>query len=270
MSKPLQTRELYFMDDPREGDRLDKKVNATEFVTKYLKSYLSDVVNQRILEAGSGSGAIIKALGEEYADHSFIGIDISEDRINQANAKIRNQNNVKAIKANIYQLPFPDNHFDFIYSRFLYEYLQQPLEATQELFRVCKPGGKLLLQDLDGQFTQYPEGSTELTEVLAFLRNQTGFDPNVGRKLFNFGKTAGFNFLNAEIEVYHKKFGILDSYNYELWALKLDIAIGYLKQELPNANSLENLKNQFLTSLRDENTILFSNLITVTFEKAKL
>ncbi|CAN5126785.1 hypothetical protein BH23BAC2_BH23BAC2_24330 [soil metagenome] len=107
-------------------------------------------------------------------------------------------------------------------------------------------------------------------KVKLLLRNLTGFDPNVGRKLFSFGKSAGFTFLNAEIEVYHKKFGSLDYNNYNLWALKLEIAMGYLKQVSPDVISLENLKNKFLASLRDENTILFSNLITITFEKAQM
>jgi SAM-dependent methyltransferase len=268
MSEPFQTRDLYFMDNPREGDRLYKKANAAVFKAKYLERHLANLTNARVLEAGCGSGAFLQALCAAYVENSFIGIDISQERVNQANAKITRPNNVKAIKASVYQVPFPDNYFDFIYCRFLYEYLQKPLEATKELFRVCKLGGKLLVQDLDGQFTLYPQGPAALAKALLVLKKQTGFDPNVGRKLFSFGKMAGFACVNAEIEVYHKKFGRLDDENYSLWELKVDIAMAYLRKALPKAKWLDKFKEQFLLSLRDENTVLFSNLITLTFEKA--
>jgi hypothetical protein len=94
--------------------------------------------------------------------------------------------------------------------------------------------GKIILQDLDGQFTFYPEVLPQLPEILAVLKKQTGFDPNVGRKLFSFGKAAGFSFLNVETELYHKVFGKIGDFNYDLWHLKLDIACNYLKRILNN------------------------------------
>jgi SAM-dependent methyltransferase len=163
-------------------------------------------------------------------------------------------------------LPFPDNHFDFVYSRFLFEYLQEPVLATKELYRVCKPGAKILLQDLDGQFTIYPQVLPRLAEILMTLRDQTGFDPDVGRKLFSFGKAAGFSFLNAETELYHKVFGKIDDFNYGLWDLKLDIAVQYLKSILTEEKAM-NLKTGILNTLKDEHTVIFSNLFTVTFGK---
>lgn len=38
-------------------------------------------------------------------------------------------------------LPFPDNSFDVIISRFVFEHIQEPELAAQELLRVTKPGG---------------------------------------------------------------------------------------------------------------------------------
>ncbi|QHT66201.1 class I SAM-dependent methyltransferase [Rhodocytophaga rosea] len=268
MREVLQTKDMYFMDDPREGDRLYRKANAKVFVAKYLESHLENLTNARILEAGCGSGAFLQVLGQTYVNHSFVGIDISGERVREANARVIGQTHVKAMQASIYQLPFPDNYFDFIYCRFLYEYLQQPIEATKELFRVCKPEGKLLVQDLDGQFTMYPETPAALKKVILLLKNETGFDPDVGRKLFTFGKSASFSCVHAEIEAYHKKFGSFDEENYRLWELKVDIALEYVKKVLPDAKWTENFKNEFLASLRDENTVLFSNLFTLTFEKA--
>jgi SAM-dependent methyltransferase len=266
MEALLHTKEAYFMDDPREGERLEKKVNASLFVDRYLKDHLDDFPNGIILEAGCGPGAFINIIARNYTGCSVTGIDISEDRVAQANQKLGDLNNAKAIKANIYDLPFPNDYFDFIYSRFLFEYLQEPVAAAKELYRVCKPGGKLLLQDLDGQFTFYPDAIPELADVLMVLKHQTGFDPDVGRKLFSFGKAAGFSFIDIEAELYHKVFGKIDDFNFHLWNLKLDIAAKYLKRLL-NDKKAEELRAYILDALQNEDTVIFSHLFTVNFMK---
>jgi ubiquinone/menaquinone biosynthesis C-methylase UbiE len=265
MKKTNTPRGKYFMEDPREGERLERKVNPNQFVHNYLKRHLDSLSGCMILETGCGPGVFLSVLGNMYPQHTITGIDISEDRIAQADARLLNIKNAEAIQADIYNLPFADNSFDFIYSRFLFEYLQYPLEAAKELYRVCKPNGKILLQDLDSQFTFYPEISTELKEALNTLNSETGFDPNIGRKLYSIGRLAGFSFLTVETEMYHTFFGKIDDFNYDLWALKLDIAGKNLKPML--AEKAEKLKSEMLESLQNENSIMFSNLFTLVFEK---
>lgn len=265
MKKTNTTQGKYFMDDPREGERLVKKVNPHQFVDNFLRTHLDKLSGGMILEAGCGPGVFLEVLGNKYPQHTITGIDISEDRIAQADARLLAISNAEAIQADIYNLPFPDDTFDFIYSRFLYEYLEHPVEATKELFRVCKPAGKIMLQDLDSQFTFYPEVSTELKEALQSLKSKTGFDPDIGRKLFSIGKQAGFSFLSIDSEMYHKYFGTIDDFNYELWDLKLDIASKNLKSVM--VEKTDRLKKELLESLKSESSIMFSNLFTVTFEK---
>ena len=50
--KTVDIKDQYFMDDSREGGRLEKKVNAGGFVDKYLKEHLDNFSNMKILEAG--------------------------------------------------------------------------------------------------------------------------------------------------------------------------------------------------------------------------
>ena len=59
---------------------------------------------------------------------------------------------------------------------------------------------------------------------------------------------------------------ILPPYSLIGFELKLDIALGYLKQMM-GAEKAAKLKVDFLKLLRDKNTVLFSNLFTLTFVK---
>jgi len=42
-------------------------------------------------------------------------------------------------------LPFRNDIFDIVYSRFLFEHLRNPGFVLKEMARVMKPGGKLIL-----------------------------------------------------------------------------------------------------------------------------
>ena len=121
------------------------------------------------------------------------------------------------------------------------------------------------MQDLDSQFTFYPSLSPKIKKVLQILKEQTGFDPDIGRKLFSIARSAGFVVAGTETEVYHKVFGQIDKFNYDLWKLKLDIALD--NQESMSGNNNEELKAEILESLRNENSVMFSFLFTVTAGK---
>ncbi|MEO6454471.1 MAG: hypothetical protein ABIN97_10380, partial [Ginsengibacter sp.] len=73
------------------------------------------------------------------------------------------------------------------------------------------------------------------------------------------------SFLNIETEMYHKVFGKIDDFNYDLWSLKLEIALSNIKL-IPGENA-EKLKMEILESLQSENSMMFSNLFTLIFEK---
>lgn len=48
-------------------------------------------------------------------------------------------------KANVVNLEFEDNHFDSVFSMAAVEFISDPKKAMQEMKRVVKPGGKILL-----------------------------------------------------------------------------------------------------------------------------
>src|SRR5450631_1898489 len=119
-------------------------------------------------------------------------VDLNPERFSQTLGGL--PPNVKLLQAEAGHLPFPEDTYDFVYSRFLLEYLADMQGAVREMLRVYRPGGRVLLQDLDGQMLwHYPEDAElqlGIGKVVAGLE-QLGFDPFVGRKLFSLLKSFG-------------------------------------------------------------------------------
>ncbi len=258
----------YVMENPREAKRLAEKVNPVEWVARYVSAVGKDC--RRVLDVGCGP-AVIAAEVARQLDHSeVIGIDLSDARLVEARKQLNGRPNLSMQKGSATSLPFADESFDLVYSRFLLEYLPDRQEAVAEMARVCRPGGRVLLQDLDGQLVwHYPiEQNLQdgIERVLAAM-SRGGFDPYVGRKLFALARGAGLSQLTVAAEPYHLYAGRIDDENFRLWELKLDIALPAMAMALGDENKAHDLKAQFLDHLRRDDTLTYSVVFTVTGTK---
>lgn len=71
------------------------------------------------------------------------------------------------VKADICNLPFLDNEFDFILCNHVLEHIPDDTRAMQELYRILKPDGTAILQipqDLNRQFTFEDDSITDKEE----------------------------------------------------------------------------------------------------------
>lgn len=105
--------------------------------------YLTDLIatiwgkskGYRILDAGSASGLTIKALRDKGLD--AWGIENNRFIHAQTPAEVEKYN----MLGNVAKLPFPDNHFDFVYENCLYHLPESRLDrAISELHRVTRHG----------------------------------------------------------------------------------------------------------------------------------
>jgi ubiquinone/menaquinone biosynthesis C-methylase UbiE len=201
----------YIMDDPREASRLERKVDSGAWVKKYLKPHLFP--GAEVLSAGCGPGSILKSLAASSSVVSATGLDLSPLRLQQAMERVERHSRVRFTCGDARQMPFASHSFDLVYTRMLLQYLPEKEQAVAEMVRVCRPGGVVLLQDLDGQLLwHYPEEpimQATLDQVMHSL-TQTGFDPFVGRKLFWLAQQAGLKNVAVQVECYHLIAGKID------------------------------------------------------------
>jgi len=256
----------YIMEDGREAARLARKVDAAAWVAQYLDRLLPD--SGAVLEVGCGPGALVAAVAAASSTLYVTGVDLNAGRFRRECASM--PFNVSLLEANACALPCEPNAFDVVYCRFLLEYLKERARAVSEMVRVCKPGGRVLLQDLDGQMLwHYPadaELSDQMARVLAFMAT-TGFDPLVGRKLYSLARDAGLTDLSVQAQPYHLIAGVADDFTLELWDLKLDIALPIAAQALGTMEAARALKARFMDYLRREDSLTYSVVFTVVGTK---
>jgi len=258
----------YIMDDPREAMRLELKVDPEAWVQKYLAHRVFH--GAEVLSVGCGPGVILREVAELDPSIRGTGIDISPDRIQDAIERNRDNKRVRFVCGDAHAMQFPSNSFDIVYSRMLFQYLQKKEQAITELVRVCRPGGTVLLQDLDGQLLwHYPEEPAvqrTLEKVVTALA-RTGFDPFVGRKLFRLAQLGGLENLKVQVECYHLIAGELDPHIFRQWKLKLDIALPKIAQVLGSEREAKEQSHRFLEYLSRPDTLTYSTVFTVTGEK---
>ena len=126
----------------------------TEYIPEYKDSEkhweifysANEIKNMTVLDAGCGTG-IFSIIFANNGAAKVIGIDISEGSLNTAqNLKKKFAlENAEFLKEDMLHLPFPDENFDIVWAWGTVHHTTDPFQAINELIRVLKKDGSLLL-----------------------------------------------------------------------------------------------------------------------------
>lgn len=121
---------------------------SVELFTKRAKANFFDLdwlVGKRVLDAGCGSGRSSVAMVAHGAAE-VQAIDISESGLADARKRARNHPNIIFKHASVLDLPYPDNHFDFVWCAGVLHHTSDFRRGLAEVSRVCKQNeGKIFL-----------------------------------------------------------------------------------------------------------------------------
>lgn len=104
---------------------------------------------QKILDLAGGTGDLAKLMaGQVGADGRIILSDINAAMLGNGRARLLDDGiagNIAFAQANAEQLPFADNSFDLVTMAFGLRNVTDKQRALESIFRVVKPGGRLLV-----------------------------------------------------------------------------------------------------------------------------
>ena len=95
-----------------------------------------EIKNKLVLDAGCGPGRFTFILSS-FKCKKIFGIDILQDNIKIAKKVFKNKN-IKYLKADVLNIPFKNETFDFVYSSGVVHHTKNMKKGIKELFRVCK------------------------------------------------------------------------------------------------------------------------------------
>ncbi|CAG9410041.1 bifunctional demethylmenaquinone methyltransferase/2-methoxy-6-polyprenyl-1,4-benzoquinol methylase UbiE [Providencia sp. PROV188] len=105
--------------------------------------------NQRVLDLAGGTGDLTAKFSRLVGEKGEVVLaDINDSMLKMGREKLRDLGivgNVNYVQANAEELPFPDNYFDCITISFGLRNVTDKDKALRSMFRVLKPGGRLLV-----------------------------------------------------------------------------------------------------------------------------
>jgi SAM-dependent methyltransferase len=103
-------------------------------------------INGRVLDAGCGTGGFLARLGEQRPDLQLAGIEWQQSAALRARAKAGAKTGAMILRGSVDALPFRDASFDAaVCADVLCHAAVRPAEALAELYRVLRPGGRLVV-----------------------------------------------------------------------------------------------------------------------------
>jgi len=254
----------YLMESGDESTRLENK--TLEAQTAQQMELIRLCEGMTVLDAGGGTGAVARTIARLIGPTGRVVLfDQSEERLRHGRTLAEGIENLSFVQGDLRDITLPPNHFDLVWSRFVFEYLQQPEPVLKQLARVAKPGGRVVVGDLDGNglfhFPIAPHISEQLESLQRALRG--AFDPFVGRKLYNLFRRSGFTDIRTHVLPYHVYAGEADRGALENWEQKFATIRKAAIRAFPTEDEYDRFVGEFMAMLRDPDTFTYSVLIIV-------
>ena len=152
-----------------------------------------------LLDVGSGPGHQVSELALLVGSEGLVeGLDSSEGSVEIARQRCSGLDNVRFTLGDAYALPYEAGAFDVAMSSQVFEYLDDVPGALREMFRVLKPGGKVLLHGTGwGALLWHSNDRDRMARILDLWDGHLA-DPRMCETMARKLRDTGFDGVGAE------------------------------------------------------------------------
>jgi ubiquinone/menaquinone biosynthesis C-methylase UbiE len=256
----------YLMESSAEAARLEGKTDDAISHQQLILTGLG--AGMRALDAGCGTGAVARVMARIVGpDGNVVAADASAERVGvgRALADQSQIKNLEFVQTDLRAAPVKREAFDYVWSRFLFEYLDDPDVVLRQLIGATVLGGKVVVGDLDNNsLIHYPMSDSltaGLAKVIDTLRGQ--FDPLAGRKLYHRFQQQGLANIRVHVLPYHVYPGAAPAVDIANWTAKFAILRPVGARAFDSEQAYERWVEEFIAHLRDPAVFTYSTLIIV-------
>jgi ubiquinone/menaquinone biosynthesis C-methylase UbiE len=143
----------------------------------------------RVLDVGCGTGSLVIQLRRQHPNVEVIGLDPDPKALARARRKAQSAAvSVQFDQGFSHALGYPSASFDRVFSSFMFHHLPhgEREKTLGEIYRILKPGGRLLLLDFEGQ----ESGKHHVLSTL--LHKHASLNENSESRILGLMTDAGF------------------------------------------------------------------------------
>ena len=187
--------------DEKLSRRLEANYSRRDFQRRrqLVHTALGVQPGERIIDVGCGPGFYVAELSDRVGTAGeVVGVDISPDMLGIAQRRSGDRPNVTLHEASASALPVSGASFDAAISVQVLEFVEDPDAALAEMHRVLRPGGRLVIWDVDWSTVSWHSADPE--RMSRVLRTWDGHlrHPALPRTLARRLRAAGFEATVAE------------------------------------------------------------------------
>ena len=176
MDRTLEPEIMDTIEEAEAYDAMDFLSVNTAFVERLIEL---GAEQGHYLDLGTGPARIPILLAQQKLEIEITAVDLSAQMLVVARrrvAEVELSARIHLRQADAKNLPFPDQHFDGIFSNSIIHHIPEPIEVIHEVWRVLQPKGLIFLRDL--------RRLDSATDIEAIVEQYAANDTEYQRKMF--------------------------------------------------------------------------------------
>jgi ubiquinone/menaquinone biosynthesis C-methylase UbiE len=190
--------------DPEVSRQIESVYTTTDVIEqrRVVRTALALRSGDRVLDVGVGPGLLAAEMADEVGPAGRVcGIDISDSMlaIARTRADLTSGPTIELEQASVGRIPHGAGSFDVVVSTQVLEYVDDVAGALEEVRRVLRPAGRVVLLDTDWDSIVWRSGDDERMSRMLTAFEEHLEDPHLPRTLGDLLDKAGFTVTHLQV-----------------------------------------------------------------------